>query len=66
MASLRKPSPPPNLDNFPKTTSPSSKTFCQSKTQPRMNPITPWLSKKWQGKAKITINPRKTHVNDNK
>ena len=31
-----------------------------------MNPITPWLSRKWKGKVEITIKPGKPHANENK
>jgi len=51
---------------FPETTSPRSKIFQKSKSQPRKNPITPWLSRTRQTRLKPFLNPGKTHANDKK
>ena len=56
----------PNSLDFPKTTSPRSKILWQSKLQLRMNPITPWLSMKWQDKDETTTNQGKSQGNDKK
>jgi len=50
---LRPPHPVPKPSNNPKLN--------QEK-----NPITPWLSKKYQGKVETIIKTNKTHANDSK
>ena len=56
----------PNPWNFSETTSSGSKTFRQSKAQPRNNPIIPWLSENGEARIKLLLKPNKTHANDNK
>jgi len=56
----------PNPWYFSKTTSPGSEILWKSKAQLRMNPITPWISRKWKGKDETIVNLGKSHANDNK
>jgi len=55
-----------NPRDFPDTTSPRSKTFRQSKSQPGKNPIAPWLSENGKERLKPLSKSDKTHASDNK
>jgi len=58
--------PIPNPWYFTYTTSLGSKALWQSKSQPRKNPVTPWLSRNGKVRIKTLLKLDKTNVNDSK